>query len=109
MSAKIIDGKAVAARVRAEVAQEVEQFAPSTGARPASRRSSSATIPPRAVYVDGKQKACAEVGHAGFDHRLPADASHDEVLALIERLNGDDASAASCCQLPVPAHSTASS
>jgi methylenetetrahydrofolate dehydrogenase (NADP+) / methenyltetrahydrofolate cyclohydrolase len=60
--------------------------------------------PASAVYVNGKQKACAEAGIQGFDHRLPADAAEDEVIALIERLNADDDVSGILCQLPVPPH-----
>jgi methylenetetrahydrofolate dehydrogenase (NADP+)/methenyltetrahydrofolate cyclohydrolase len=60
--------------------------------------------PASAVYVTGKQKACAEVGIQGFDHRLPSDAPEAEVAALIERLNADDDVSGILCQLPVPEH-----
>jgi methylenetetrahydrofolate dehydrogenase (NADP+)/methenyltetrahydrofolate cyclohydrolase len=104
-SARIIDGKAVAARVRAGVAREVEEF----GAEHGGRVPGLATIlvgedPASAVYVGGKQKASAEVGIRGFDHRLPADAAEDEVVALIERLNADPDVSGIICQLPVPEH-----
>jgi methylenetetrahydrofolate dehydrogenase (NADP+)/methenyltetrahydrofolate cyclohydrolase len=104
-SARIIDGKAVAARVRAGVAREVEEF----GAEHGGRVPGLATIlvgedPASAVYVGGKQKASAEVGIRGFDHRLPADAPEDEVVALIERLNADPDVSGIICQLPVPEH-----
>ena len=75
-----------------------------TAARPAWRRSSSATTRPSAVYVGGKQRACAEVGIAGFDHRLPADASREQVAELIEQLNADPAVSGILLQLPVPDH-----
>jgi methylenetetrahydrofolate dehydrogenase (NADP+)/methenyltetrahydrofolate cyclohydrolase len=104
-SARIIDGKAVAARVRAGVARDVEEF----GAEHGGRVPGLATIlvgedPASAVYVGGKQKASAEVGIRGFDHRLPADAAEDEVVALIERLNADPDVSGIICQLPVPEH-----
>jgi methylenetetrahydrofolate dehydrogenase (NADP+) / methenyltetrahydrofolate cyclohydrolase len=57
-----------------------------------------------AIYVGGKQKATAEVGMRGFDHRLAADASREEVVALIEQLNADPAVNGIICQLPVPDH-----
>ena len=60
--------------------------------------------PASAVYVGGKQKACAEVGIQGFDHRLAADASDGDVRGLIGELNGDPAVSGIICQLPVPEH-----
>src|SRR5690349_24704647 len=103
-AASIIDGKAVAARVRAEVAQEVESFVAEHGRPPGLATILVGDDPASAVYVGGKQKACAEVGIQGFDHRLPADAAEDEVAALIERLNADDDVSGILCQLPVPPH-----
>ena len=104
MSASIIDGKAVAARVREEVARDVEAFTARTGRTPGLATILVGDDPASAVYVNGKQKASAEVGIQGFDHRLPADASEDEVIALIERLNADDDVSGILCQLPVPDH-----
>jgi methylenetetrahydrofolate dehydrogenase (NADP+)/methenyltetrahydrofolate cyclohydrolase len=103
-AASIIDGKAVGARVRAEVAQDVESFVAEHGRPPGLATILVGDDPASAVYVNGKQKACAEAGIQGFDHRLPADSSEDEVIALIERLNADDDVSGILCQLPVPAH-----
>jgi methylenetetrahydrofolate dehydrogenase (NADP+)/methenyltetrahydrofolate cyclohydrolase len=104
MAATIIDGKAVAARVRTEVAAEVEQFVAEHGRVPGLATILVGEDSASAVYVNGKQKASAEVGIQGFDHRLPADAAEDEVIALIERLNADDDVSGILCQLPVPDH-----
>jgi methylenetetrahydrofolate dehydrogenase (NADP+)/methenyltetrahydrofolate cyclohydrolase len=103
-AASIIDGKAVGARVRAEVAHDVESFVAEHGRPPGLATILVGDDPASAVYVNGKQKACAEAGIQGFDHRLPADSSEDEVIALIERLNADDDVSGILCQLPVPAH-----
>ena len=104
MAARVIDGKQVAARVRAEVARDVAAFTERTGAPPGLATVLVGEDPASAVYVGGKQKACAEVGIRGFDHRLPADAPADEVEALIDRLNADEEVSGILCQLPVPAH-----
>jgi methylenetetrahydrofolate dehydrogenase (NADP+) / methenyltetrahydrofolate cyclohydrolase len=104
MGAQIIDGKAVAARVRAQVAVEVEAFVAEHGRAPGLATILVGDDPASAVYVAGKQKASQEVGIQAFDHRLPADSREDEVAALIERLNGDDDVSGILCQLPVPAH-----
>jgi methylenetetrahydrofolate dehydrogenase (NADP+) / methenyltetrahydrofolate cyclohydrolase len=104
MSARIIDGKAVGARVRADVARDVESFVAEHGRSPGLATILVGDDPASAVYVNGKQKACAEAGIQGFDHRLPADAAEDDVIALIERLNADDDVSGILCQLPVPPH-----
>jgi methylenetetrahydrofolate dehydrogenase (NADP+)/methenyltetrahydrofolate cyclohydrolase len=104
MAARIIDGKAIAARVREEVARDVAAFTAQTGRRPGLATILVGDDPASAVYVAGKQKASQEVGIAGFDHRLPADAAEDEVAELIARLNADDDVSGILCQLPVPSH-----
>jgi methylenetetrahydrofolate dehydrogenase (NADP+) / methenyltetrahydrofolate cyclohydrolase len=104
MSASIIDGKAVGARVRADVARDVESFVAEHGRSPGLATILVGDDPASAVYVNGKQKACAEAGIQGFDHRLPADAAEDDVITLIERLNADDDVSGILCQLPVPPH-----
>ncbi|MCW3048640.1 MAG: folD [Solirubrobacterales bacterium] len=104
MAARIIDGKAIAARVREDVARDVAAFSAQTGRRPGLATILVGDDPASAVYVAGKQKAGAEVGIAAFDHRLPADAAEDEVAELIARLNADDDVSGILCQLPVPAH-----
>ncbi|UTI62957.1 bifunctional methylenetetrahydrofolate dehydrogenase/methenyltetrahydrofolate cyclohydrolase FolD [Paraconexibacter antarcticus] len=102
-SATIIDGKAVAAAVRAQVAEDVAAYTAETGRTPGLATILVGDDAGSAVYVAGKQKACAEVGIKGFDHRLPADTSREELLALIDALNADDAVSGILCQLPVPA------
>jgi methylenetetrahydrofolate dehydrogenase (NADP+) / methenyltetrahydrofolate cyclohydrolase len=82
----------------------VERFVAEHGRPPGLATILVGDDPASAVYVNGKQKACAEVGIQGFDHRLPADAPEDDVIALIERLNGDDEVNGILCQLPVPDH-----
>jgi methylenetetrahydrofolate dehydrogenase (NADP+)/methenyltetrahydrofolate cyclohydrolase len=104
MAARIVDGKAVAARVRADVARDVDAFVAEHGRSPGLATILVGDDPASAVYVAGKQKASAEVGIQGFDHRVAADAPEEEVVALIERLNADDDVSGILCQLPVPAH-----
>src|SRR3954451_19509515 len=104
MAARVIDGKAVAARLRAQVAEGVEAFAAEHGRPPGLATVLIGDDPGSAVYVGGKQRATKEVGMAGFDHRLEADVSREEVVALIERLNADDAVDGMIVQLPVPGH-----
>jgi methylenetetrahydrofolate dehydrogenase (NADP+)/methenyltetrahydrofolate cyclohydrolase len=105
MSAPVIDGKMIAGRVRIGVAKDVEAFAREfDGAVPGLATILIGEDPASAVYVNGKQKACKEVGMNGFNFPLPADASREEVVELIERLNADPAVSGILCQLPVPDH-----
>jgi methylenetetrahydrofolate dehydrogenase (NADP+)/methenyltetrahydrofolate cyclohydrolase len=104
MSARIIDGKAVAAEVRARVADGVAAFVAEHGRRPGLATVLVGDDPASAVYVGGKQKACAEVGMAAFDIRLPADAAAEDVAAELQRLNHDEQVSGILLQLPVPAH-----
>jgi methylenetetrahydrofolate dehydrogenase (NADP+)/methenyltetrahydrofolate cyclohydrolase len=104
VSASIIDGKAVAARVRAEVAEEVKAFREQTGHAPGLATVLVGEDPASAVYVGGKQRACAEVGMKPFDVRLPADASFEQVSGELSRLSGDEEVSGILLQLPVPDH-----
>jgi methylenetetrahydrofolate dehydrogenase (NADP+)/methenyltetrahydrofolate cyclohydrolase len=104
MSATIIDGKAIAARVRAGVASEVEAFTREHGHPPGLATVLVGDDPASAVYVGGKQRACVEVGMVPFDRRLPADASFDQVADELDRLNADRAVSGVLLQLPVPGH-----
>jgi methylenetetrahydrofolate dehydrogenase (NADP+) / methenyltetrahydrofolate cyclohydrolase len=104
VSAEIIDGKGVAARVRERVAAQVDELHSSHGVRPGLATVLVGDDPGSAIYVSGKQKASAEVGIEGFDHRLAGDAPEDEVVALLRRLNDDPAVSGILLQLPVPAH-----
>ena len=103
MSATIIDGKAVAARVRDEVARGVVELVAETGRPPGLATLLVGDDPGSAVYVNGKQRACREVGMAAFDKRLPADASHQRVAEELNALNQDAAVSGVLLQLPVPA------
>ncbi len=98
--AKIIDGKALAAQVKARCA---------AGAQGLARRPGLAVIlvgddPASRVYVSGKERDCAECGFLSFEHKLSADTTEQELLALIDRLNGDGAVDGILVQLPLPAH-----
>lgn len=104
MAAQLIDGKAVAARVRGEVAEEVPRFVERYGRPPGLATVLVGEDPASAVYVGGKQKACREVGITPFDRRLSAQASFEEVSAELEALNNDPAVSGILLQLPVPDH-----
>jgi methylenetetrahydrofolate dehydrogenase (NADP+) / methenyltetrahydrofolate cyclohydrolase len=102
MAAGIIDGKAIAQDVRAEVAQEVAAWVAAGNETPGLATVLVGDDPASAVYVNGKQKASAEVGIAGFDHRLPADTPQDEVERLLGELNDDPRVSGILLQLPTP-------
>ena len=105
MAAQIIDGKQIAADVRLAVARDVEAFAAEFGgAIPGLATVLVGDDPASAVYVDGKQKACREVGMRGFNFPLPTHTSRAEIVALIERLNADPEVSGILVQLPVPPH-----
>ncbi len=103
MAATVIDGRSVAAAVRAEVAEQVSRVSESTGYPPGLATVLVGDDRASAVYVGAKQRACAEVGMVAFDERLPADASSDDVLELLGRLNDDPAVNGILLQLPLPA------
>jgi methylenetetrahydrofolate dehydrogenase (NADP+)/methenyltetrahydrofolate cyclohydrolase len=103
MAAKIIDGKAIAARVRGEVASAVSEHERELGARPGLATVLVGDDPGSAVYVAGKQRASEEVGIVPFDVRLPASASFEDVAEELERLNADPAVNGVLLQLPLPA------
>jgi methylenetetrahydrofolate dehydrogenase (NADP+) / methenyltetrahydrofolate cyclohydrolase len=104
MAARIIDGRAVAARVRAEVAEQVSAFTRQRGRPPGLATVLAGDDPASDVYVAAKQRACRDVGIEGFDHRLAADTSEPDVVSLLEGLNQDPRVSGILLQLPVPDH-----
>ena len=103
MTATIIDGKAFAARIREQVATEVARVK-AAGVIPGLAVVLVGEDPASAVYVRNKGKQTVEVGMESFEHRLPADTSEADLLALIAQLNADPAVHGILCQLPVPDH-----
>lgn len=101
--AKIIDGKAVSAKVKEQVRKEAEVLKEKgieiglavviVGDNPASR-----------VYVNNKKKACAEVGFNSYEYALPEETAEAELLELVEKLNNDDKVNGILVQLPLPKH-----
>lgn len=103
MTARIIDGKAIAAEVRAEVAQACAELA-KQGVTPGLATVLVGDDPASHVYVRSKRKACAEVGIKSWDHDLPAETSQDALLELVDKLNADDAVHGILVQIPLPDH-----
>ncbi len=104
MTAKIIDGKAVAAQVRGEVAAQVSSFRDETGVMPGLATVLVGDNPASATYVRNKRKACADAGIESFAHELPATTAQDDLLALVQRLNEDRRVNGILVQLPLPDH-----
>lgn len=103
VSAKIIDGKAVAAEVRERVRSEVAEYADANGGRaPGLATALVGDDPASQIYVHNKHKACEEAGIRSLDHQLPAQTSENELLGLVERLNADPEVDGILVQLPVP-------
>jgi methylenetetrahydrofolate dehydrogenase (NADP+)/methenyltetrahydrofolate cyclohydrolase len=102
MSARIIDGKAVAAEVRERVAAEVLDFEAERGRTPVLVTVIVGDDPASEVYVAGKHKACEQVGIRSSHHGLPAETTERELLALVEKLNADQDVDGILVQLPVP-------
>jgi methylenetetrahydrofolate dehydrogenase (NADP+) / methenyltetrahydrofolate cyclohydrolase len=100
----IIDGKAIAAKVRAEVAQAVKDIQQRASVTPGLALIRVGNDPASEVYVRGKAKACQETGMAGFEHILPETTSEIELLALVRKLNVDPHVHGVLVQLPLPKH-----
>jgi methylenetetrahydrofolate dehydrogenase (NADP+)/methenyltetrahydrofolate cyclohydrolase len=100
MSARIIDGKSIAAALRARIGAEVARLP----APPGLAVVLVGEDPASAVYVRNKGTATREAGMRSIEHRLPADASQAALLALVARLNADDEVDGILVQLPLPRH-----
>jgi len=102
MSARIIDGKAAAADVRARVAEVAADFTRQTGRQPGLATVLVGEDPASAVYVRSKGKATGEAGMASFAHKLPDTTSEAKLLDLVDELNRDDTVDGILVQLPLP-------
>ena len=102
MTARIIDGKAAAARIRDEIAVEVSQFQQQTSVTPHLAAVLVGDDPASAIYVRNKQKACDKTGIKSSLHRLSAETTGDELLTLVDELNRDDSVHGILVQLPLP-------
>ena len=104
MTAKIIDGKEFAATVRAKVARHVERLRTDHGVTPGLAVVLVGEDPASQVYVRNKGKQTVEVGMNSYEHKLDADTSEADLLALIDRLNNDPSVHGILVQLPLPDH-----
>jgi methylenetetrahydrofolate dehydrogenase (NADP+)/methenyltetrahydrofolate cyclohydrolase len=104
MGAQIIDGKAVAASLRREVAARVAQLSSSHGLRPGLAVVLVGNDPASEVYVGSKARSTVEAGMRSFEHRLPSETTQAELMALIALLNADQDVDGILVQLPLPRH-----
>ncbi|MEE3219045.1 MAG: bifunctional methylenetetrahydrofolate dehydrogenase/methenyltetrahydrofolate cyclohydrolase FolD [Pirellulales bacterium] len=102
MTARILDGKALARKIEAEIADDVVEFIQNNVLAPRLDVVLVGEDPASEVYVRGKRRACERVGIDGQLHRLADDVAEDELLGLIAKLNGDDAVHGILVQLPLP-------
>jgi methylenetetrahydrofolate dehydrogenase (NADP+) / methenyltetrahydrofolate cyclohydrolase len=102
MAARIIDGKAIAAELRAKVAAEVKRLAAGHGITPGLAVVLAGNNPASESYVGSKAKVTVETGMRSFDHRLPETVIQNELLALVRKLNTDPAVHGILVQLPLP-------
>lgn len=103
MTAKIIDGRALATEVKADVKERVEQLK-ENGVIPTLAAVLVGEDPASKVYVNNKIKACKECGIKSAEFRLPAETTQEDLLELIDRLNNDDDINGILVQLPLPSH-----
>ena len=102
MPATILDGKQLAQQIRSELAEEVVEFIQNNGVVPCLAAVLVGDDPASEVYVRNKRKACEAVGIESQLHRLAGDASSDDLLKLIAKLNKDDEVHGILVQLPLP-------
>ena len=104
MHAKLLDGKQLAAEMRADIAGQVAALKKQTGITPGLGVILIGDDPASSSYVTAKEKACAEAGMFSQDVRLPAGTTQEEVLSLVRGMNGDPRIHGILVQLPLPKH-----
>ncbi len=104
MTAKILDGKALAAVLREEIRQETERFTAGTGIQPGLAVVLVGDDPASGVYVRNKETATIKAGMKSVMKRLPAETTTEELLALVGELNADTSIHGILVQLPLPRH-----
>ncbi len=104
MTADIIDGKAFAARLKENVAQQVAHLKEQHNLTPGLAVVIVGEDPASQIYVRNKNKSTREAGMNSFEHRLPAETTQEELLALVDTLNNDPAVHGILVQLPLPGH-----
>ena len=101
---ELIDGKKVSEDTRAEIAKGVEELKESKGVTPGLAAVLVGDDPASEIYVRNKRKACEKVGIYSEEHKLPAETTEEELLALVDKLNSDPKIHGILVQLPLPDH-----
>lgn len=101
MSAKILDGKQLSAKIKDELKQEVENLK-AAGIKPALAVIIVGNDPASKIYVRNKHLACEYCGVESLEYALPEDTTQEELLSLIDKLNADNSVSGILCQLPLP-------
>jgi methylenetetrahydrofolate dehydrogenase (NADP+)/methenyltetrahydrofolate cyclohydrolase len=104
MAAKLIDGKALAAKIRAEIASEIKTRMQQGLKQPGLAVILVGEDPASTIYVRNKRQACEEAGIKSVFHHLPADVSEKDLIELIQQLNIDQTIDGILLQLPLPSH-----
>jgi methylenetetrahydrofolate dehydrogenase (NADP+)/methenyltetrahydrofolate cyclohydrolase len=104
MTAQLIDGKAIAQKIREQVAAEVAKRTAAGKPQPVLATVLVGERPDSAAYVASKGKACQELGMGSISEHLPADATQEQVESLVKKLNADPKVNGILVQLPMPAH-----
>ena len=102
--AYIIDGKAISAQIREEIALKVQVYSEKTGTRPGLAVIIVGNNPASQVYVRNKKKACEQVGFNSWVYEMPESTTQDELNTLIDKLNCDSTVHGILVQLPLPKH-----
>jgi methylenetetrahydrofolate dehydrogenase (NADP+) / methenyltetrahydrofolate cyclohydrolase len=104
MTAQLLDGKAISAKIYTEMAEEIQQLTAKNGRPPGLAVLMVGDNPASAAYVGNKEKACAKVGMVSFGKHFPADTTQETLVDLIHSLNKDDRVDGILVQLPLPEH-----
>ena len=100
----IIDGKAISAEIRRELAEKTKDFKEKNGFAPGLAVIIVGEDPASKVYVRNKHKACEEIGFTSYGYELPEATTEEELIALVKKLNADDRVHGILVQLPLPRH-----
>lgn len=104
MTAKLLDGRVTAEHIQEEIRDRVTRFVEATGRTPTLAAVLVGDDPASAVYVRNKERACRKVGIKSDLHRMDADTTTEQLVALIEKLNSDPEVSGILVQLPLPGH-----
>ncbi len=104
MTAQLLDGKALSAKIYTEMAEEIQQLTAKNGRAPGLAVLMVGDNPASAAYVGNKEKACAKVGMVSFGKHFPTETTQETLVQVIHELNQDDRVDGILVQLPLPEH-----